>query len=337
MSIHLAAVEEVTPGTLTCLAVISVVALSILRVVGFFSPREPSSLQRLTPAKPVGPLMMNAGIAVLVFIGTSIVVGLVLRGFNPGASQQAIKEGISPKLMILLSCALPAASLLWMFFGLKKLVPDGYQQIGLDEPPQPLNALTALGVLVAALPAIMLAGNVAEWLYQRFGYQHESAHELLQSMSDVGSGWQRIAAVFAAVILAPLNEEILFRGHLQSGIRRLLMPHPGVILAEAAAVAVDPSLMPPPLPEVTVDSTIPPAILSPTKRSFLASAVAVTITSAIFTSIHPMWSWPPIFLLSLFLGICYERKGNLWTPIFLHALFNGAMITAYLSMQPQGH
>ncbi len=344
MSIHLAAVEEVTPGTVAFLAAVAVIALSVLRAVGFFSARDELSLQRLAPAKPVGPLMMNAGIAVLVFIGTSIAIGLLLRVLSPGESEQASKVGLSPKILILFSCAIPLASLAWMLFGLRTIVPDGLRQIGFDEPPQPQNALTALGVLVAILPAIMLVGNVSEWLYQRFGFNHESAHELLKSMGEVGSGWQRAAAVFAAVILAPLNEEILFRGHLQSGIRRLLMPHPGVLLAEAVAVAVDPSLMPPPLPIEYADPmletggrniTSPPA--PPDKRRFFASAVAVIATSAIFASIHPRWSWPPIFALSLFFGISYERKGNLWTPIFLHALFNGAMITAYLSMQPQGN
>jgi membrane protease YdiL (CAAX protease family) len=179
-------------------------------------------------------------------------------------------------------------------------------------------------------------------VYRHFDLVHEDAHELLKSMGEVGGGWQRALAIFAAVVLAPLNEEIMFRGHIQSTIRRVLMPRPGVLLAEAIAVAVDPSLMPPPLP-MDYESANPP-MAAPVEhvpppagpRTFLASAGAILITSTVFAAIHPMWSWPPIFVLSLFLGIAYERKGNLWTSIFVHALFNGAMITAYLSLQHPG-
>ena len=350
MSIELAAADQITPGAVAFMAIIALLAMAILRAVGFFSTRDELSIERLTPPETIGPLMINAGVAVVVFMGASIVMGAVLHATDPEAAKDMATKGLSPTWLIAISCAAPIASLVWMLFGLKWMVPNGYRQIGLDELPQSQNALAGLGIVVAALPTIMVASEIAERLYQHFGLVHEDAHELLKSMGEVGGGWERAMAIFAAVVLAPLNEEILFRGHIQSAIRRVLMPRPGVLLAEAIAVAVDPSLMPPPLPMEYESATPPPfaknngtagpAVEHVTPpagpRTFIASAGAVLITSVIFSAIHPMWSWPPIFVLSLFLGIAYERRGNLWTSIFVHALFNGAMITAYLSMQHPG-
>ena len=50
----------------------------------------------------------------------------------------------------------------------------------------------------------------------------------------------------------------------------------------------------------------------------------------IFAVIHPLWTAPIIFFLSLALGYVYERTGNLWAVILLHAIFNTVSTTLYL-------
>jgi len=353
MSIELAATEVVTPGALAFLAVMAVVTLSILRGVGFFSPRDELSLSQLAPREPIAPLMKNAGIAVLVYFGLAVVIGLVLRKVSPGVVEESKDDGLPPALLIMFSCVIPLACMVWLLVGLKVVVPNGFMRVGLAGRPIVTAALAAVGILAAALPAIFLASNLTELIYQRLGWTHDSAHELLKSMSEVNSVGEKVLAIIAAVIIAPLNEELLFRGHLQAGLRRLLMPRPALLLAEAVAVAGDPSLMPPPLPEVqavepmpgdqpVVATVAPPIPVQPldyqtprvgNARTLLASGLAIVITSLIFASIHPSWSRGTIFVLSVFLGIAYERRGNLWTSIFIHALFNGSMITLFLLTQ----
>jgi membrane protease YdiL (CAAX protease family) len=282
-----------------------------------------------------------------VYFGIAIIIGIVYRIVSPETAKDAAENGVPPNLLILFSVVVPLASLLSLLIGLKVLVPNGYRQVGLNGPPSPWAALGALGILVAALPLIQLASAVTQIIYERLGWPLDT-HELLKSMGHVDSLGEKIMAVVAAVVIAPLNEEILFRGHIQTGIRRLLLPRPGVLLAEAVAVAVDPSLMPPPLPseDVTLEYASPPMPVAapvidpvpppPASRTLLASTIAIVVTSAIFALIHPSWSRAPIFVLSLFLGVAYERRGNLWTSIFIHALFNATMITLYLSTQQPG-
>jgi membrane protease YdiL (CAAX protease family) len=92
-------------------------------------------------------------------------------------------------------------------------------------------------------------------------------------------------SVLAAVIVAPLFEELLFRAHLQSGLvsafRKQLGPR-------------------------------------------TARWLAIVLASLAFASIHEWWTQPIIFVLSVCIGWVYERTGNLWSAIVLHATFNGS-------------
>ena len=55
------------------------------------------------------------------------------------------------------------------------------------------------------------------------------------------------------------------------------------------------------------------------------------VTSVLFAVVHPMWTAPVIFLLSLCLGYVYERTGNLWATIVIHAMFNTASTLLFLA------
>jgi len=59
--------------------------------------------------------------------------------------------------------------------------------------------------------------------------------------------------------------------------------------------------------------------------------VAIVVASIAFTLVHGhLWLMPPIFFLSLCLGVVYERTNNLWAPIFIHAAFNAASTALFL-------
>lgn len=60
--------------------------------------------------------------------------------------------------------------------------------------------------------------------------------------------------------------------------------------------------------------------------------MAIVFTSLVFAAIHPWWTIPPIFVLSVCLGYLYERTGNLWMPIALHVAFNAISTTLYLTL-----
>ena len=54
-----------------------------------------------------------------------------------------------------------------------------------------------------------------------------------------------------------------------------------------------------------------------------------------FAIIHPGWTVPVIFVLSLGLGYAYERTGNLWVPLTIHLLFNTLQTTFFLLLKGQ--
>lgn len=58
---------------------------------------------------------------------------------------------------------------------------------------------------------------------------------------------------------------------------------------------------------------------------------AVVLTSLLFAAVHPSWTAPLIFLLSLCIGYVYERTANLWAAILIHALFNLTSTVIFLN------
>ena len=190
---------------------------------------------------------------------------------------------------------------------------------------------------IIVLPLIWSFGVIVEWAYRRAGIEHPESHELLRVMREAPPHVQRIL-IIGACVAAPIFEEFLFRGHIQTVLLRLFTMRPLPPLAPLAKVfpyhdppatmpstpMLPPPIGPPPLPYQTPQQTA-------TRPRWMAW-LAVIITSVMFAAVHDLWMAPLIFLLSLCLGFAYERTGNLWTPIVIHALFNTTSTLFYLKM-----
>jgi hypothetical protein len=182
---------------------------------------------------------------------------------------------------------------------------------------------------------------------------HPREHELLRAMGEATDPMVSTLLVLGAALAAPLFEELLFRGHLQTLFRRgfaslagwkfqppveqggqgepgepadppavtamLDQGVPGITVSAPPSLAVHPTLL------------VPAAHLVPVAPPPWATWAAVVATSIVFAAVHPQWTRPPIFLLSLCLGYAYERTGNLWVPIVIHAAFNSVSTLLYLS------
>ncbi|MBP7937667.1 MAG: CPBP family intramembrane metalloprotease [Phycisphaerae bacterium] len=95
----------------------------------------------------------------------------------------------------------------------------------------------------------------------------------------------RFLAFFGAATLAPIGEEVLFRGILQTGLA---------------------------------------ALIGWGRPSSRARWGAILVTAVLFGMMHtgtPHFV-PALMLLGVLLGYTYERTGSLWVPIGLHMLFN---------------
>jgi membrane protease YdiL (CAAX protease family) len=165
------------------------------------------------------------------------------------------------------------------------------------------------GTLFVIYPFVLLASVVVEQIYRHYKIPIE-AHEILRFLNDSKSRRQDMFAITLAVVLAPLSEELIFRGLLQTLLSRFF----GWMYALRS------------LPQGTPVGLTP---IPPPGAGVRWSAVITT--SIVFAMIHPRPFWIPIFVLAIGLGYIYERKGNLWVTMTAHALFNTSQILFFLT------
>jgi membrane protease YdiL (CAAX protease family) len=155
-----------------------------------------------------------------------------------------------------------------------------------------------------------------------------------------------ILAVLSTMVLAPLIEELLFRGILQRWLGRFVedRPFPAATSLEngCSASAADgwSATLEPEHESLLWDSEYAPPRSSPVgaaselldnghqpaeRLSSRSSNLPILFTSILFAAMHlPQWPAPiAIFLLSMALGTVYQRTGSLLAAITMHATFNG--------------
>ena len=152
--------------------------------------------------------------------------------------------------------------------------------------------------LLAIWPLVMAAMITTVFLVElvsRQEYQMER-HQELNLIIEYPQLPLRILIVFVAVIVAPVLEELMFRGLFQTAIRSLFELRSG-----------------------------PWRI--PSSQIWLA----IVISSVFFALMHANpGHWPALFVLGIGMGYAYEKSGSLLQPIFIHAFFNATTIAATL-------
>lgn len=120
-----------------------------------------------------------------------------------------------------------------------------------------------------------------EWQFGTKPIEQVAVNQLKSTYSDP---FLVISTVISIVIFAPILEEILFRGFLQTWLRSRFKP-----------------------------------LIAISLTSFIFAGFHFSISQGI-TNITLICS---LFILSCFLGFLYERQKTLWSSISLHAIFNG--------------
>jgi hypothetical protein len=105
-----------------------------------------------------------------------------------------------------------------------------------------------LAGIVFVMPLITWAGILTLKLWQRLSLPHPQKHELLDILDRTGDRRLAVLLVFTAVVIAPLFEELFFRGHVQTLFRHLTgRAWVAVALASALFAAVHPWWTVPPI------------------------------------------------------------------------------------------
>ena len=198
--------------------------------------------------------------------------------------------------MVLLTTAAGACGLAVLAVGHLLMAGRWLAPLGLRMRQVPAAVVQGLVGSLIVLPMMWWLSLLTPLLWHTLGRDHPGEHRMLQLLGDTGDPLMRWLIILSAAILAPVFEEWLFRGHLQTLIASALRRHS------------------------------PLGHMVETRLRWTAIALA----SLAFASVHEWWMQPPIFVLSLALGYAYERTGNLWTAIFIHAAFNSSSLAVFI-------
>ncbi|BAM03900.1 CPBP family intramembrane glutamic endopeptidase [Phycisphaera mikurensis] len=233
---------------------------------------------RGTPRRlpPLGGWDLLAAVG-LFFVGSVVAMGLAeaVLGPNPLGRPDA-----SPWAMVLLQLGtfgLPSAWVVWR----AQRVRGGLRRLGF------FFRWGHLRTVLVALPAGWLLASgvlvVAALAAQGLGLESPVVqHELLLTLQE-RPGWRTLApAILSAVVLAPLLEEILLRGLVQSLCVRVLGR----------------------------------------RRRWAAIACASAGFAALHLGSVPPQTLAGLFVLGVVFGAVYERTGSLTPAVLVHAGFN---------------
>lgn len=203
---------------------------------------------------------------------------------------------------------------------------DGTALIGLSPRgilPGLFQGLIGIAII---LPWLFWYLQIADTILHRLKLEVPTEHEIFKMWQEGSTSNQvRIISYIAAVFIAPIFEEVLFRGLIQTALSRLFTR--GSIHYERLQASL-------PAPMPSADGSIPIlpySNLPPLTPPRFARFLAIFITAVFFAIIHQPWFiQPPIFLLALALGYLYERTGNLWANIFMHLYFNAFEFSLFL-------
>lgn len=268
-------------GELEFIFILLALAVPILAMSRVFKARTVVGPPRMLPEESTMTLtgIFLIGFTIWVFSGVTLrPVGA--RFLSAGHSLIAINAAAE----LIALCVL-----LWLN---SKLRPRGLGQLGLAGRKLFSAPFLALATAWAIFPLVYAASIVVEMVITLTHHQMPPPHPILKQIEGSHSSLWTILMVVDAVVLAPLFEESLFRGHVQTIISHLFRRSE--------------------------------------KPSALARWIAIIITAMLFAGIHGQVAFLfPLFVLAVGLGYLYERTGNLWASVMVHGLFNAIQITLF--------
>jgi membrane protease YdiL (CAAX protease family) len=215
----------------------------------------------------------------------SLAGGAVLGVFH-------VREDVKP---LVLTVVVGGVGVPVILAALRLMNPNAIRSMGLSARRIIPGAAGAAAALLVIYPTVMVASEATMLLIKWMHLPEPHAHEVLQSLGTTHDRRLIALDLLTAVVIAPIFEELVFRGLIQTALSRMF----GWLLGPRAA----------------------------------ARWAAVIVTAAAFAAVHGQWAFvPPLMVLAIGLGYAYERWGNLWLTITTHALFNAVQIAVFLAV-----
>ncbi|MHC4441236.1 MAG: lysostaphin resistance A-like protein [Planctomycetota bacterium] len=169
---------------------------------------------------------------------------------------------------------------------------SGLKGLGIGKRPIFRDLFTGIAGCLAAICICGLILIVTGWIVEWFEYE-PPVHSVYTTLTEPEvATWMRVFAIFGAIVLAPIGEELFFRGILQTGVKKLIPPRSG---------------------------------------SMHHRWWSIVLVGSLFGVMHMVTPHhiPALIILGIILGYLYERTGSLTATIILHMLFNAKSILWY--------
>ncbi len=324
------------PWLLAALVGWAVIGLVAARGLGAFRKPGISGPERLAPWDSAWPLLAIAGGAIIALVAGTLVANfgvatlIGIAGAHPSQDVRTLAIGA-------LAEAIAIVAVVAM---VREFWPDrhqGLRLIGLRPRGIPNALAGGTAALFILYPLIGLTGSAVVKLYRWLHLTQAKPHPVLEMLRDDHHPLMAVVAVLTASVVAPIGEELMFRGLLQTALGRLsnwFADRLGVRsrFPLVATVVTETLTQPPtddPIPLHYAPGLPVEGMVSPLRP--VARWSAVVMTSIAFAAVHgePAF-FAPLFVLSVGLGFVYERSGNLYMNIVTHSLFNSAQIVIFL-------
>lgn len=282
--------EETLQQWMGDLALWTPLAMAVMSLLGWRGLLGPESLQGV-PARRAGLEWLDVPRGAAIWLGGMVVVGMLATGLGWNG-EGGPREPWQSALMNVMAQGLGQVPVVAWLVWRTRQVPDGLREFGFV-PRRPVRetllGLAGLGVALPVVNALMVLSIVGgAWAGDP---PPITGHKLLPQMAGATSLVTLGLLVFSAVVLAPLLEEALFRGLVQT------------VLLEASGAR---------------------------GRRWLVVVTAASPFALVHGSSVPWQALPGLFVLGVVLGWLYERTGSLLSCVVAHAGFNALNVAAAL-------
>ncbi len=295
-------------------------ALAIAKKAGFFRRGSIAGPERISRDE-------SPWVFMLIFFGALFLANLVAGGI---ARFIPTRAEMTP---LFLTAVIETTAVPLIVAGVAISRHDGVRRFGLSIKDLPRGVAIGVLTVFVLFPMVFQVANLTGIVLKWMGRPEPKAHEVLQSLRDSHDSVLITLGIVVAIIIAPVFEEIAFRGVLQILLARLFK-----WISSWSAEEILEDTQPPGLFEAGDVLSYVPVNAATVEQPTGAGPrwLSVCITAALFAYVHKEPAFmPALFLLALGLGYVYERTGNLWATMTAHALFNSTQILVFMTFAPR--
>ena len=216
------------------------ISIALAAAAGVFSRGKVLGPSRLELDESPMPLLRITGIGLLayVFIAAFGSVYLTRNG----------ESNITEDQKVILSSLCDLGVLGAILVATWIVRPNGLRRMGINSARIPAALAGGLLGIAILLPLVFVVEDWTEKLWIYLHYAHPDAHEFLLVLQNDRSHWMHDAVVISASLLAPLAEEMFFRGCVQTFLRYMLnSPWPAIAITSLLFAAIHPHWTAPPI------------------------------------------------------------------------------------------